>query len=84
MEVQERERSIIVKHKRWADVWSIVSIILSIGLFMVASYAMDIANADIRERVAAYILLATIIVVVVVWQALAFALARLEIALTRS
>jgi hypothetical protein len=78
----EKQRSIMASYKRWADAWSSVSIVLSIGLFIAAGYVMDETGSNVPDRLGAYILLATIIIVVVVWQALAFGLARLQIALT--
>lgn len=84
MDNDEINRSIIVNHKRWADFWSSVSIVLCIGPFIAVGYVMDMTQAGQTDRLAAYVLLATIIIVVIVWQALAFGLARLEISLRRT
>lgn len=74
-------RSTIIKHKRWADFWSALSIVLSMGLFFVIAYVLDEAGASADDRVGAYVLLATIILSVIVWQAVALGIARLELAM---
>jgi protein-S-isoprenylcysteine O-methyltransferase Ste14 len=77
----DMQRSTFMKHKRWADFWSAVSIVLSIGLFTFVSYIMDETNASADARIGAYVLLATIILAVVVWQAVAIGIAKLELAM---
>lgn len=77
----ERQRSILVKHKRWADFWSSVAIVVTIALFIVIGLVMDEAGASLEDRIGAGVLLGTIIVVTSVWQAAGLAVARLEIAL---
>lgn len=81
MERDDMQRSTILKHKRWADFWSALSIVLSIGLFAVVSYVLDEASASADDRIGAYVLLATVILAVIVWQATALGVARLELAM---
>lgn len=78
MNSMDTQRSILIGYKRWADFWSSVSILLSIALFLVVGYLMDVTGADAADRIGALILLATIIVTVCLWQGLGFGLARLE------
>lgn len=78
------QRLILIGYKRWADFWSSVSIVLSIALFLVIGYLMDITGASAADRIGALILLATIIITVCLWQGLAFGLARLETAIRSS
>ena len=77
----DMRRSILINYKRWADFWSSISIVLSIALFLIVGYLMDTTGADATERTDGFILLATIIITVCLWQGLGFGLARLETAL---
>jgi hypothetical protein len=81
MTEEQLQRSIIVRHKRWADVWNSIAIVLTIGLFIVVGYVMDEAGAAVADRIGSAVLLGTIIIVTCVWQAAGLAVARLEIAL---
>jgi uncharacterized membrane protein YhaH (DUF805 family) len=78
---EQMQRSIIVKHKRWADFWSSVAIVVTIGLFIAVGAVMNEAGASLEDRIGAGVLLGTIIIVTVIWQAAGLAVARLEIAL---
>jgi hypothetical protein len=81
MNQYEIQRATLLKHKRWADFWSALSIVLSIGLFAVVGFVMDGSGASADDRVGAYALLSTVIVGVTIWQAVALGIARLELAL---
>lgn len=81
MTEEQYQRSIIVRHKRWADLWNSVAIVLTIGLFIAISFVMDEAGAAAVDRIGAAVLLGTIIIVTCVWQAAGLGIARLEIAL---
>jgi hypothetical protein len=81
MEQYEMQRSTILKHKRWADFWSALSIVLTIGLFIAIGYVLDETGASADDRIGAYVLLGTIILAVIIWQATALGVARLELAL---
>jgi uncharacterized membrane protein YjfL (UPF0719 family) len=78
---EQLQRSVIVKHKRWADFWSSIAIVVTIALFIVIGLVMDEAGASLEDRLGAGVLLGTIIIVTCVWQAAGLAVARLEIAL---
>jgi hypothetical protein len=77
----ELTRSIVVRHKKWADFWNSVAIVVAIGLFIATDVVMDQGGASAADRIGAGVLLGTIITVTSVWQAAGLAVARLEIAL---
>lgn len=64
-------------NKRWADALSILSIALVVGLMSVTSFLADSAGVTADTRVGIYITMATVIIVVCVWQAAAFAAAAI-------
>lgn len=70
-------------HKRWADSLSIVSVILIIGLLCLTAYLADSAKADEASRIGMYIAMVGVVVVVCIWQAAAFVVASIELALRR-
>lgn len=70
-------------HKRWADGLSIVSIVLVIGLLCLAAYLADLAKADEASRIGMYIAMTSVVIVVCIWQAAAFIVASIEVALQR-
>lgn len=78
---EELTRSIVVRHKRWADLWNSIAIVVTIALFIVIGLVMDEGGASVVDRIGAEVLLGTIIIVTSVWQAAGLGIARLEIAL---
>ena len=77
------ERQILLHHKRWADFWTSVSIVVTVGLFIAITFLMDDIGASAGERIGTYACLATVITVGIIWQAAGLALGRLEISLER-
>jgi multisubunit Na+/H+ antiporter MnhG subunit len=73
----------IREHKRLADAFSFVSIVLVIGLLCLASYLADLAKADETTRIGMYVAMVGVVIVVCIWQAAAFVAASLEEALRR-
>jgi hypothetical protein len=72
------------KHKRWANKFSIVSIVLVVlvvGLSYIMAYLADLTNADEAGRISMYITTASAVIVVCIWQAAAFIVASIEFAL---
>jgi hypothetical protein len=68
-------------HKRWADRFSIASVVLVIGLSYLAAYLADLTKADEADRIGMYITMASVVFVVCIWQAAAFIVASIEFAL---
>jgi hypothetical protein len=68
-------------HKRWADKFSIVSIVLVVGLSYIMAYLADLTKADEAGRISMYITTASVVIVVCIWQAAAFIVASIEFAL---
>lgn len=66
------------EHKKWADLYSIISIMLVISLTMMASTIADLANADGDTRIDLVILVNAIVIVVSIWQAAGVLLGRLQ------
>jgi hypothetical protein len=64
--------------KRWADLLSILSIVLVVGLGGLAAMLGESFNADVPTRIGMYIIMAAIVIVVSVWQAAAFVAATLQ------
>ncbi len=65
-------------NKRWADAASLVSIVLVVGLMSLTAYLVDMSNADVSARVGAFIVMASVVIVVCIWQAAAFVAASIE------
>ena len=68
-------------HKRWANRFSIASIVLVIGLSYLAAYLADLTKADEADRIGMYITMTSVVIVVCIWQAAAFIVASIEFAL---
>jgi hypothetical protein len=60
------------ENKRWADVCSVISIVLVVCLESGTGYLGDYANADVSTRIGMNIVLVAVIIVVCIWQAAAF------------
>jgi hypothetical protein len=56
-------------HKRWADRYSIISIVLAISLMVAAAALAEMAEADAATRTGMMIVMATVVIVVCIWQA---------------
>lgn len=69
---------IIRIHKKWADFYTLVSQFLIIVIFTAAYYPLDQAGLGAAERAGAFVLLATVILATIIWQALGLAIARLH------
>jgi hypothetical protein len=74
---------ILKQHKRWANLASVVAIVLIIGLLSVTAYLADAAKADDATRIGMYIAMVGVVIVVCIWQAAAFVAASIENALRR-
>jgi putative copper export protein len=68
-------------NKRWADAASLVSIVLVVGLLSIAAFLADSMKADVTTRIGMLIVMATVIIVVCIWQAAAFIAASIDAAL---
>jgi hypothetical protein len=65
-------------HKRWADRYSLVSIILVVLLLSGASLLADMTAADAATRTGMMIVTASVIIVVCIWQAAGMIAARVH------
>lgn len=65
-------------HKRWADFYSMVSIILVVLLLSGASLLADMTAADAATRTGMMVVMASVIIVVCIWQAAAMVTARVH------
>jgi uncharacterized membrane protein YhaH (DUF805 family) len=65
-------------HKRWADLYSLVSVILVVLLLSGASLLADMTEADAATRTGMMIVMASVIIVVCIWQAAGMITARLH------
>jgi Kef-type K+ transport system membrane component KefB len=72
MAANERSIEILKTHKRWADVYSLVSIALVVGL------VADAANSDMATRIGMFVTMTAIVIVVSIWQAAGLAVARIH------
>ena len=81
MESQSQFIAALKKHKRWADIASIASVVLVIGLLYVTAYLADSVKADDTSRIGMYITMVAVITVVCIWQAAAYVVASIEISL---
>ena len=79
---QDRTRAVLAAHKKWADAWSLVSFIVVMGVFAMVYFLFEQTNEPAANRIQAFILLATIVIVIVLWQAAGAVVARLELLLS--
>jgi hypothetical protein len=68
-------------HKRRVDILSLVSIVLVTGLLYVAGVLADFLGADDALKIGMYVGMASIVIVVCVWQAAAYVAASNEAAI---
>jgi Kef-type K+ transport system membrane component KefB len=78
MAMNERSIEILKTHKRWADVYSLISIVLVVGLVAITAILADAANADMATRIGMFVTMTAIIIVVSIWQAAGLAVARIH------
>lgn len=64
--------------KRWGDFYSIVSIILVVGLMSLTAYLGETQSVDTKTLIGMYLTMIGVIVVVCIWQAAAFAAAAIK------
>ncbi|WEX90086.1 hypothetical protein PZN02_005440 [Sinorhizobium garamanticum] len=78
MDAETDQLRIIRLHKRWADRYTLLSQALILILFAAIYFLFDRAGLGAAERVGAFVLLGTIILATIIWQALGLAIARLH------
>jgi len=78
MPESERFITVLKIHKMWADRWSIISIVLVVSLIVAAAALGEMAEADAATRMGMAIVMATVIIVVCIWQAAAVVTARIH------
>lgn len=74
----ETFRAALKDAKRWADLFSFVSIVLVIGLGILSWWLGNSSNVDLETKLEMQIMMASIVIVVSIWQAAAFAVASLR------
>ncbi len=65
-------------HKRWADVYSLISIVLVVGLVSVTALLADAANTDMATRVGMFVTIVAVVIVGSIRQAVGLAVARVH------
>ena len=76
---RETEKIRIIRlHKNWADFYTIITQVLILSLFAGVYFFVEQAGVDATERNGAFVLLGTIILGSVIWQAVGFGLARIH------
>jgi hypothetical protein len=78
MPANDRFITILKIHKAWADRFSIFSIILVIGLMVMAAALGEMAQADAATRTDMMIVMGTVVIVVCIWQAAGMAAAHIH------
>jgi Kef-type K+ transport system membrane component KefB len=78
MAVNERSIEILKSHKRWADIYSLISIVLVVGLVSVTALFADAASIDMAARVGMFVTMVAVVIVVSIWQAAGLAVARVH------
>src|SRR5258705_13997324 len=78
MAANARSIEVLKTHKRWADVYSLISIVLVVGLMSITALLADATNTDTATRVEMFITVAAVVIVVSIWQAAGLALARVH------
>jgi hypothetical protein len=78
MNGESQKIRIIRLHKKWADFYTLLSQILIIALFVAVYFLSEQTGVGAAERSGAFVLLATIILATIIWQALGLAIARLH------
>jgi uncharacterized membrane protein (DUF485 family) len=83
MAKQEGFIAVFQQHKRWADIASIISTVLVMGLLCLASYLADMITVSETSRIGMYIAMVGVVIVVCIWQAAAMVAASVELAFRR-
>ena len=78
MAANERSIEILKTHKRWADVSSLVSIALVVGMVAITAMLADAANPDMATRIGMFVTMTAIVIVVSIWQAAGLAVPRIH------
>jgi Kef-type K+ transport system membrane component KefB len=78
MAVNERSIEILKTHKRWAGVYSLISIVLVVGLVAITAMLADAANTDIATRIGMFVTMTAVVIVVSIWQAAGLAVTRIH------
>jgi Kef-type K+ transport system membrane component KefB len=78
MATNERSIEILKAHKRWADLYSLISILLVVGLVMITAMLADAANADMATRIGMFVTMTAVVIVVSIWQAAGLAVGRIH------
>lgn len=74
-------RNALKETKKWADFYSIISIVLVIGLMSLTAYLGQTQNVDSSTLAGMYLTMIGVIVVVCIWQAAAVAAASIEVSI---
>lgn len=72
---------IVRLHKRWADGYTLLTLLLILVLFTGTYVLYDQAGMDAAERTGALILMGTIILATAIWQAVGLGVARVHMLL---
>ena len=78
MAANARSIEVLKTHKRWADVYSLISIVLVVGLMSITALLADAANTDTATRVGMFITIVAVVIVVSIWQAAGLAVTRVH------
>jgi hypothetical protein len=78
MAANTRSIEVLKTHKRWADVYSLISIVLVVGLMSITALLADAANADTATRVGMFITIVAVVIVGSIWQAAGLAVTRVH------
>ncbi len=76
MDEDQRRLELLRFHKRWADRYLLAWIVLIVSLFAGVYLLLDHLVVSVEERTGGYVLLATIILAEVIWQAAGAVVAR--------
>lgn len=72
---------IVRLHKRWADGYTLLTLLLILMLFTGTYVLYDQAGMDATERTGALVLMGTIILATAIWQAVGLGVARVHMLL---
>ena len=78
MAANERSIEILKSHKRWADIYSLISIVLVVGLVSVTVLFADAASIDMAARVGMFVTMVAVVIVVCIRQAAGLAVTRIH------
>lgn len=78
MHTDPRRIEIIRQHKRWCDRYVLFSLGVILAVFIGALVVMDQLRVAAAERCGIYIMLATILLTVIIWNAAGMAVAEIH------